>query len=620
MISSLSSLLKTVLETLDGRSLENIFTSIQQRLEAAFGSSTGANVHTTQEHGGGRTAHLDFQVEELEDVSIRFLSAHSKATNWKQIVSLQNDFGQTMAHIAVMLGYPRLLGSLIGWGIDLNLTDLHGSTALHYAFLCNESACAILLIRSGADELTLDELGRSAWDLNPPLADECTSRLQDVPKVDGSFSVSYRPAEESEMEHAEAAALEATYVLVQRWLELMEGEGRDTNDLNGEHMPQFGISPPCLPSNLGDRNGKKLFTLSNHLLIERLLLFTFSDLTVENTHIDATRPNQSAGMVPKVHPLSDNLHPDSQSINSPPPQYSECDKQWVKVSVAPSQPGTSSDVKNTTDPLDSRHEPPHTCGSSTSTRVMAAPISVPSPVCDNSFATEEGGGIDGVDELKLSIPLEHIPSPTALQSLPVTTPEYATSYEQEPEEPETFHESKRHSRQVIQSTSSQQQAMSKSASHPQNAGCDRGGLGEYGGLIQKPFNRSRFSHRISLVYLFTNRLRLYSDSQAPWPSSHSVSSPEMHQSGSRGRLLRKDITGQDGGSLLSYSPLVRPAPLPRITLPWMVAAAAANTAVELAVPHRCGSSLGMSIIPSPHPILTAGGPENQGAARHRGQL
>ena len=121
----------------------------------------------------------------------------------------------------------------------------------------------------------------------------------------------------------EAAALEATYLLVQRWLEGMEEDRSDTNDLNGEHMPQSGISPPCLPSDLDDRNGKKLSTLSNHPLIERLLLFTCSDLTVENTHIDATRPNQSAGVVPKVHPLSDNLHLDSQSIDSPASHFLE---------------------------------------------------------------------------------------------------------------------------------------------------------------------------------------------------------------------------------------------------------------------------------------------------------
>ena len=254
-----------VLKMLDGRPLENIFTSIQQRLEGAMRSSTDPNVHNTQEHGGSQTAYLHFQLEELEDLSILFLSAHSEAANWKQIVSLQNKSGQTMAHMAVMLGYLRLLGSLIEWGIDLNLTDFNGSTALHYAFLCSKSACAILLIRSGADELALDELGRSAWDLNPSLIDEFASLLQGIPKVDGTFSVSCHPAgEEWEMERPEEpATLEANYLLIQRWLQQME-EGRgDTNDLNDELMPQSGISPPCLPSYLGYGNGKQHLTLRN---------------------------------------------------------------------------------------------------------------------------------------------------------------------------------------------------------------------------------------------------------------------------------------------------------------------------------------------------------------------
>ena len=256
-----------VLKMLDGRPLENIFTSIQQRLDVIMGSSTDAHVHRTQEHGGSLTAHLHFQLEELEDLSICFLSAHSEAKNWKQFVSLQNKSGQTMAHMAVMLGYLRLLGSLIEWGIDLNLTDFNGSTALHYAFFCNESACAILLIRSGADELALDELGRSAWDLNPSLVDEFASRLRGIPKIDGTFSVSCYPAEEEwEMERPEeSATLEANYLLMQRWIQRME-EGRgDTNDL---HSPQSGISPPCLPSYPGYGTGKKHLTLTNYPQIE----------------------------------------------------------------------------------------------------------------------------------------------------------------------------------------------------------------------------------------------------------------------------------------------------------------------------------------------------------------
>ena len=228
-------------EQLDEVPLENVLRSIQQCLAVAMGSSTDANVHTTQEHGGGLRTHRCF-----EEFSICFLSPYSGATNWKQRVSLQNKFGQTMAHMAVVLGYLRLLGSLVEWGIDLNLTDLKGSAALHYAFLCNELACAVFLIRSGADELALDELGRSPWDLNPSLVDEITSRLRGVRKVDGSFSVSCRPAEEEwETEPpGDAAVLKAKCVLVKEWLQRTEEEQSTTNAINSECIP---VHFPCKP-------------------------------------------------------------------------------------------------------------------------------------------------------------------------------------------------------------------------------------------------------------------------------------------------------------------------------------------------------------------------------------
>ena len=68
----------------------------------------------------------------------------------------------------------------------------------------------------------------------------------------------------------ESAALEANYLLMQRWLQRME-EGRGgTNDLSG---PQSEISPPCLPSYPGYGNGKKHLTLTNYPRIEWLFSF-----------------------------------------------------------------------------------------------------------------------------------------------------------------------------------------------------------------------------------------------------------------------------------------------------------------------------------------------------------
>ena len=60
--------------------------------------------------------------------------------------------------------------------------------------------------------------------------------------------------------------------------------------------------------------------------------------------------------------------------------------------------------------------------------------------------------------------------------------------------------------------------------------------------------------------LSTNHLRLYSDPQAPWCRSPTVSSPETHESGIDSFPVKNDLTGQDQSSSLSSSPLVRPFP------------------------------------------------------------
>ena len=54
---------------------------------------------------------------------------------------------------------------------------------------------------------------------------------------------------------------------------------------------------------------------------------------------------------------------------------------WERV---PSQPGSSSDNETTMDLPASRHEPPHTCKSTTSTRIMAASILASSTVSGNA--------------------------------------------------------------------------------------------------------------------------------------------------------------------------------------------------------------------------------------------
>ena len=57
-------------------------------------------------------------------------------------------------------------------------------------------------------------------------------------------------------------------------------------------------------------------------------------------------------MVPKIHPLSDDLHPDLQSINSPPPQYSEWDEtnHAQSLTSTPSAASNSSPTQDEADP------------------------------------------------------------------------------------------------------------------------------------------------------------------------------------------------------------------------------------------------------------------------------
>ena len=108
--------------------------------------------------------------ETIEDISIHFLCTCSTHPNWKELVSSRNEYGHTMAHICVTLGYLRLLQHLCAWEIDLNAVDHMGSTALHYAYLFRQEECAKLLIRSGANRFIRDGLGRTPYAMPEPFA------------------------------------------------------------------------------------------------------------------------------------------------------------------------------------------------------------------------------------------------------------------------------------------------------------------------------------------------------------------------------------------------------------------------------------------------------------------
>ena len=259
-------------------------------------------------------------VDEMESWMLEFLSSLANSPGWENTVSLVNEHHQTLAHLAVLFQYTTLLKKVAQWGIDVDVQDVNGFTALHCAYMRGDLDSVRVLKRYGADEDIEDNLGRQPVHMYTQI----------------------------------------------------------TNDL--------GKSSPS------------------------------SDRTSSLVQISSVWEEQR------------------------------------EVSMTPFQSAHSSDNETTTDLLDKRHEPLRTCESTTTTRVMVASMAVPSFVCDNSFATEEAGVTDGVSEIKssLSIPVERIPSPTAIQSLPVTTPEYARSYKQELEELRAIAPSAIHTRRDLQ--------------------------------------------------------------------------------------------------------------------------------------------------------------------------
>ena len=95
----------------------------------------------------------------LEDFVIRLLSACSGRPQWHQSVSLTNEYGQNLAHMAVALGYMRLLQHVVHWGIDLHAADITGTTALRLAYLFHRNDRSITPTQLASGKFVLGDLG-----------------------------------------------------------------------------------------------------------------------------------------------------------------------------------------------------------------------------------------------------------------------------------------------------------------------------------------------------------------------------------------------------------------------------------------------------------------------------
>ena len=253
--------------------LNNIYQWANETIRQLRPAQSFADMNTVHDSNlNTRTTHSNNQEREeipprleeenIEDISIHFLCACSIHPNWKQIVSSRNEYGQTMAHISVTLGYFRLLQHLCTWEINLNATDHMGSTALHYAYLFRQEECAKVLIHSGVDQSILDDLGRSPSDLDPSLEVIIYSNVD----MDSGSSADGGPPIECDTEIPDEAGMPyAEHSLIQPWM--LQGEGERRGEVRPSRCQTQEISSLPAPDHTDARVWGATYDRSSYLYV-----------------------------------------------------------------------------------------------------------------------------------------------------------------------------------------------------------------------------------------------------------------------------------------------------------------------------------------------------------------
>jgi ankyrin repeat protein len=71
--------------------------------------------------------------------------------------------GNSLLIIATIKGHTEMVEFLVNKGIDINIKNDEGNTALHYAISANRHKIIDILISYGADELSENKLGITPW-------------------------------------------------------------------------------------------------------------------------------------------------------------------------------------------------------------------------------------------------------------------------------------------------------------------------------------------------------------------------------------------------------------------------------------------------------------------------
>lgn len=114
-----------------------------------------------------------------------------------QAISYQTDSGQTLLHLAVALDLSVVVEFLLSHGIDYDLRDRNGWTALHFAAASGATDCAKMLVAAGADLHVVNARGQLPRELGP--RDFFDGMHQDVVDADPEPVYSDREAEDEAM-------------------------------------------------------------------------------------------------------------------------------------------------------------------------------------------------------------------------------------------------------------------------------------------------------------------------------------------------------------------------------------------------------------------------------------
>ncbi|KAG6860764.1 hypothetical protein C0995_007796 [Termitomyces sp. Mi166 len=118
--------------------------------------------------------------ENFESVLIDFLNVldapldhHApNSISTPEAISHTTSSGQTLLHLSAFLGFSSLVSFLVKHGIDLDVRDRNGYTALHFAVLSKSEASVRILLNAGADRDIVNALGKTPA--------ECASGMEEV--------------------------------------------------------------------------------------------------------------------------------------------------------------------------------------------------------------------------------------------------------------------------------------------------------------------------------------------------------------------------------------------------------------------------------------------------------